>query len=152
MSNQNLKIKINFGARQFIVNCNDLIYDRAVELAEKVAEIRMKTTLLSKYPMEEEETKDKWLERIGPLLEKDRLRKPGEAIEVHLKRISGAAVASHEAAFGVINAIAEVMGMPKVDLADFKSASWIAIKGFIYDVLTMADVDADEFAPKSVIK
>lgn len=148
--NTNMKLKIVFGTRQFIVNCNDLTYDRAVELADRVSEVRSKSSLLSKYPMEEGETREKWLERIQPLLEKDRARKENESVEDHLKRLFNSRVDSHEAAFDIINAIGATFGNPSVTMEEFKSVNWIALKAFIYDVLDQADIDASEFRPRSL--
>lgn len=148
MSVTNLKLRINFGTRQFVVNCNDLTYDRAIDLADKVAEVRMKSSLLSKFPMDEGEGREKWLERIEPLLEKDRIRKDGESTDDHLKRLFGGKIDSHEAAYDITNAIAKAFDLQPVTMAEFKAANWMAIKSFIYDVLNMADVPADEFYPK----
>lgn len=144
------KIRINFGQRQFIVDCNHLTYEHAVELAEKVAAVRMRNSLLSKFPMEEEETREKWLERIEPLLAQDRLRRSNESIDDHLKRLFGGNIASHDAAYDVINVIAEVFGNQAVDKDDFKKANFLQIKAFIFDVLSLADVPADEFEPRKL--
>lgn len=148
MSLATLKLRINFGTRQFIVNCNDLTYDRAVELADKVAAIRMKSSLLSQFPMEEGETREKWLERIEPLTDKDRQRKDGESVDDHLKRLFDGKIRSHNAAFEITNAIAETFNLPAVSKEDFKTANWLMVKSFLYDVLNLSDISADEFEPK----
>lgn len=143
-----LKMRINFGSRQFIVDCNSLTYEKAIDLGQRVSEIRMKNSLLKRYPMEEGEDRTKWLERIEPETAKERQRRPGESTEDHLKRLFTSRMETFDAAHEIINAIAEIFGLPPVAQDDVKNCSWILLKAFIYDVLNLSDIDADEFFPK----
>lgn len=148
MALEKLKMRVNVGQRQLVVNCADYTYERAVELADKVAEVRRKNSLFSKYPMEEGETREKWRERIEPLLENDIVRKDGESETEHLGRLFESRVDSHDAAFDIVNAIATSFGNAPFSKEDFKKTNWIDIRGFIYDVLNLGDIPCDDFYPK----
>lgn len=145
---EKLRLKINIGTRQFVVNCTEYTYEKATELAEKVAEIRRANSLFSKYPMEEGETREKWRERIEPLLESDVVRKDGESVQEHLGRLFESKVDSHNNAFDIMNAIGSSFGQQPLSKDEFKKANFLEIKSFIYDVLNLGDIACDDFYPK----
>lgn len=149
---KDLRLRINFGERQFVVNCNDYTYDRVEQLSEKVSEVRQKHSLFSKYPLEEGETKEKWRERVEPLMEKDAVRKDGETPEDHLKRLFQVKPEAHEIAYEVVGVIAEVFNLNHPNELDFKKANWLEVRGFIYDVLNLGDVECSDFFPKRPLK
>lgn len=142
------KLKINFGPNQFVVDPNTYSYDRVAELAEKVADIRRKNSLFAKYPLEEGESREKWRERIEPLMEKDMLRQEGESADDHLKRLFEAKVDTHEIAFEVVGAIADTFQLRAPTKEDFRAANWLKTRKFIYDVLNIGDIPCDDFYPK----
>jgi hypothetical protein len=142
------KIKVNIGQNQYVVDTMLYTYQRVVDLAEKIADIRRNHSLFAKYPLEENETREKWKERIEPLMEKDLIRKEGESEGDHLKRLFEAMVDTHEMAFEILGAIAETFRLNPVAQEDFRSANWIKVREFIFNVLHLGDIPADDFYPK----
>lgn len=118
------------------------------DLREAVADIRRKHSIFAKYPMEEGESREKWKERVEPIIEADLTRKEGEGLQDHLKRIFEIKSDSHEMAPEILNAICEVFGLREVKEEDFKQSNYIDVKAFIYDVLSLGDIPCDDFYPK----
>lgn len=145
---EKMKLKINFGPRQFIVNCADYTYERATVLAEKVAEVRRHSSLFAKYPMEEGESREKWRQRIEPLLENDVTRKEGETVPEHLARLYESKIDSHENTLEILNAIAESFSIMPLTSEDVKKSNWLEVKAFVYDVLNLGDIPCEEYRPK----
>ena len=140
------KLKINIGGNQFVVNCADYTCGRKDELTEKMLEIIRTNSIFTKYPMEEEESREKWQERVQKDMDKDKERKEGESVEEHLKRVLSPKNDAQEMALATLNAIAETFGLRQVTPEDLKNTNWLAVKRFLFDVLSMGDVPgADVF-------
>jgi molecular chaperone GrpE (heat shock protein) len=103
----------------------------------------------AKYPFEEGESREKWAERVSKAAQEEYSRQDGETAEAHLKRMFEIKNEAHEMAFEIMNAIAEVFGLKKVTKSDLDKVSWLSLKSFIYDILSMADIPgAEDFLPK----
>ena len=131
-----------------LVDCNNYRYELVEDLRESVADIRRKYSVFSKYPMAEGETKEKWRERVEPVIESDLTRKEGEDLQAHLKRMFEAKSDTHDMAPEILNSICNTFGLREVSLDDFKKANWLDTKEFIYNVLNLGDIPADDFYPK----
>lgn len=101
--------------------------------------------------MEEGENKEKWRARVEPLIEEDLIRKEGETLQDHLKRMFEAKSDTHEMAPEILNAICTVFGLKSVSEEDFRKANYLDVKAFIYDVLSVVDIPADDFYPRKPI-
>jgi hypothetical protein len=148
MAKNNMKLNVEVGSTRMAVDCNNYRYEVVEELRELVADIRRKHSIFSKYPMDEEETKEKWRARVEPEIELDLVRKDGEKFEDHLKRMFEAKTDSHEMAPEILNAIAKVFSLREVSIDDFKKSNWLDVKAFIYDILSLGDIPAEDFYPK----
>lgn len=139
------RIALPIGERRLVVKLDDYSLMRAMVLSEKVAEIRKNHSIFVKYPMDEGETREKWRERVEPLLENEQMRVDGESEQDHLKRLFNVKPDAHQMALEIINAIAETFGAKPFSEQELNNANWIAVKQFIYDVLSMGDIAADDF-------
>jgi hypothetical protein len=97
--------------------------------------------------MEEGETKEKWQERVDPVLENDSIRKDGEDVKDHLKRLIDIKNDIHVMSPEILMVIVDVFGLPELDIEDVKKGNWGEIKSFIYDVLSFGNVPCRDFAP-----
>lgn len=145
---KDIRMSIQLGDCRLVADTANYTYDKVCELAERVAEIRSKNSLFAKYPLEENENKEDWAKRIEPKMQEELLRREGEKEEDHLKRIYGAKVDAHATAYGIMNAIAEVLCSKNVTLEDFKRCNWLSAQQFIYDVLSMGMIPCDDFFPR----
>lgn len=134
------------------MECDKYSYENVEILREAVSEIRRKHSVFTKYPMEEGETKDKWRERVEPLVETSLVRKDDESVQEHLQRMFEAKVDTHEMAPEILNAICGVFSLREVSEEDFKKANWLDVKEFIYNVLYLGDIPAEDFFPKRPIQ
>ncbi len=139
---------VTLGASKVTVNCNDFSFDKVETLRESVAQVRRNHTIFAKYPMNEGEKKEIWRTRVEPEMEADLTRKEGETPVEHLKRLAEFKSDTHEMAPEMLNAICSVFGLRDVPIEDFRQANWLEAKGFIYDVLNLVDIPAEDFAPK----
>ncbi len=143
------KMKMIFGQQQFVVDPNSYTYDKVEQLTEKITDIRRAHSLFSKYPLNEGESREKWRERIEPLMEKELVRKEGEAAEDHLKRLFDTKVDAREMTFEIVEAIGETFKLAKPAKEDLRACNYLKLRTFIYNVLNLADIpNIDEFYPK----
>jgi hypothetical protein len=147
---KNTRLTLQLADKPIRVELDNFTADRAFDLFDKVAEIRIRTSPYAKFPKEEGETNEQWRERISKDSEKDQIRKDGEDTDKYLKRVFDAKHESYNLAFEILNAICEVFGQEKVTEARFKSAHWMKTKQFIYDVLSLGDVPCGDFEPKEL--
>ena len=145
---KDVRIAIQLGATRLLVDSAQMSYEKVCLLAEKVAEVRAKNSLFEKYPLEEDESKEDWAKRIEPLMQAELTRKVGETHEDHVKRIYGASVDGHKIAFGIMNAIGEVLCNKSVSPEDFRQCNWVAAQQFIYDVCSLGMIDCQDFFPR----
>lgn len=142
---------VELGNTRLKVDCNEYTFEKVQSLLEAVSDIRRRHSIFAKYPMDEEETREKWRERVEPLIEKDLTRKEGEALQDHLKRVFETKSDTHDMAYEIIKAICETFALREVNEDDFKKANWIELKTFIFNVLNSGDIPADDFAPKILL-
>lgn len=147
---KNTKLKLDLDGKPLVVDLNQYKADKVDMLYDKVAELRIKNSVYSKFEKEEGETDDEWRERIAKENEKNKIRKKGEASDVFLKRIFDAKHDMYNLSFGVLNAIAEVFQLEAITEERFKSGNWMSIKKFIYDVLSLGDVPCEDFYVKDL--
>jgi hypothetical protein len=98
--------------------------------------------------MEENEKREKYRERIEPLMEEDITRKEGETPMDHLRRMFELKSETHEMAPDILAAICETFSLKSVSDTDFKAGNWIDTKAFIFEVLDLMDIPCADFAPK----
>lgn len=144
------KIKTVFGMSQFIVDPLAYSYDRVEKLRAAVTDIRKGHSLFAKYPLEEGESREKWRERIEPLMEKDLVRKDGESSEDHLNRLFEYKDDTFEMEYEIVQAIAKTFALTGPEKEDFRGSNLPKTRKFIYDVLYLGGIPCDEFYPKRV--
>ena len=142
---KNTKLSLNLAERPIRIDLDQYTANRAFDLFDLVAAIRIKNSPFTKYPKEEGETNDQWRERIGKEAEKDQVRRDGEDTEVYLKRIFDSKHEMYNLSYEILNAICIVFGVETVSEERFKSANWMSVKQFIYDILTLGDIPASDF-------
>lgn len=142
---KNPKLRLALADRNIIVDLDQYTADKAFDLFDKVAQIRIKTSPFTKYPKEEGESTEQWRERVSKEAEKDAVRREGEEVEVHLKRIFDAKHEMYNLAFEILNAICETFGASPLTESQFKSVNWLNVKKFIYDVLSTGDISCSDF-------
>lgn len=128
----------------------DKYTSKAVKALDKaIREIRQKHSIYAKHPMLEGESREEWADRIRPELEAQVTRKAGESEQDHLNRLFNPEIDPATAMFEILEAISESLGLRSVPKEVFdESANLIRVKEFIYNVLNMADIPADDFFPK----
>ena len=134
------------------INLDDYTADKAYDLFDKVAVIRIKNSPHAKFPREERESDDEWRERVKQESEKDQIRKKGEELEVYLRRIFDAKHEMHQQSYEILNAICEVFGLEQLTPERFKSANWMSTKKFIYDVLNLGDIPCADYLVEETTK
>lgn len=142
---KNTKLRLNMLDKPITVDLDQYTADRVDQLTEKVAAIRIKYSIYAKYPQEAGETREAWAERVSKLAQDEYMRKDDETVQDHLKRMFDPKTDTHKMAFEITNAICEVFGQDVVSEARYKSASWLALKNFIYDVLSLGDIPCSDF-------
>lgn len=135
-----------------IVNCNDYSYEKVDALREKVADIRRSSSIFSKYPMEESESREKWKTRVEPQMESDMTRKDGESVADHMKRMFELKSETQEIAPQILSAVCETFNLRTPADEDFKKSNWLDVKQFIYNVLSLGDIPCDDFLPKKPLE
>lgn len=142
-----------FGKVRLAINTMEYKEASVAELHTKVLDVYRRHMPIYRHPMLEEETEDEWKARVQPLLDKEKIRKKGESVEDHQRRLfSPSGGDTHKIAFEIVTAIASVF-QPKVVVSpeDYKEANWLKIKLFLFDILNLADIPCDEFIPKRPI-
>lgn len=142
---KDLKFILEVGEVRVGVDTANYTLDKVEELREKVSEIRINNSPFSKYPMEEGETREKWSERVSPIVQEEEARKEGESSEDHLKRIFTAKNDAQTVAFEIFKAVTDVFNLRTFSKEEFKKVNWIKLKKFLYDVLDTADIPASEY-------
>lgn len=142
---RNTILTLNLGEKPLKINLDNYQSDKVYDLFEKVAQIRIKHSAYGKFSRNEGETNEEWRERIAKEAEKESVRLDGEELDTYLKRVFDAKHEMYLIAFDVLNAICEVFGQATVSEERFKAANWLAVKKFIYDILTLGDIPANDF-------
>lgn len=147
------RISLELGSLRLVVDTKDITWEKRAKLKEAIFEIRKSESLLATHPMLEGEDQDAWLERIGPDLQKEKVRKEGESEEDHIRRLLNPEDEdSFEYTLKVLNSICSIYGLKKeVTEPDLMGGSVNKVKEFIFNILNLSNIKADEFFPKRQI-
>ena len=140
-----MRIIGEFGSFRLVVDVNNFTYQKVVELNEKIADIRREESIFAKYPLSEGEDRAAWRTRVEPLIEEDMIRKEGEDVSTHLRRMLSLKVDTFELAPKILAAVCDTMGLKNPGEDELGQASWLELKGFIHQILSSCDIPCEDF-------
>lgn len=149
---KNTKLVLNLAEKPVRIDLDLYTSDRAYELFEKVAQIRIKNSPYAKYPKQPGEGDTEWRERLRIEAEKEQIRGEEESEKAYLERVFNAKNEQFMLAKEILCSICEVFGLEQPSEARFKSGNWIATKRFIYDVLSLGDIACGDFYVEEIGK
>jgi len=138
--------EVSLGINRLVVYEKDIIFKNIRLLAQGYAEVKEKHSLLTRYPMLEDETNEEWTNRILPLLADENARLPGEDAKQYAARLYSQKLEKQELTFEILEVIAKIVNQSeKVTREAFEEASYTACKSFIYAVYSAADLNVEDF-------
>lgn len=144
---RNSKLRLPLGNLTITVDLDTFTYDKVIELREKVAEIRRKNSIYSKYPFDEGESREHWSERVSKEAQEDGVRKDGETVEDHLRRLFDAQDDTHKTTQEIVLGVCAAFNQPLPTDDQLRKANWLGLNSFLYDVLSLAKIPCPDFEP-----
>ncbi len=130
-------LKLELGPGQEVTANTDAITVRQIkELAEAVAEINRKHSILNVNPQKDGETFDEYKKRVSA----ERMKKDGESMSDYLARIHPVNLDSQLQIFDALRAVAKVLNKKDLDEDAFENAPYVAAKNFVREVLVACDL------------
>src|SRR5665213_671634 len=80
-------LRLELPPSNLTINTDKITPNKMEKLSEVLAEVRLKHSPFTKYPMEDDETFEQWQERINPKLLELNKKKDGEKADEYLHRI-----------------------------------------------------------------
>ncbi len=148
-------IEFTIGTEKVEVNFNLMDCEMRDLLEDKILDIKKRQSIYFKYPFEENETNEKWSERVSKEVETEYARKKGEKVEEHLKRMFDSPQDVKEMTLKIVNAIHSTFSKKpaaEVTPEQLKKCNYAKLRRFIFDVLTYCDIAANDFRPKELGK
>lgn len=150
------KLELKVGNKRICPDVEKYSQAKIRELSKEIAIIQDKHSLLTKYPMEHEESPEKWYDRILPLLLEKTKKLDGESDADYLDRATKDSMEDHISTIGyeVVIAICKVFGVNESQtptMAEMEEgASWPTTREFLYDFLILGDLirQAELFFPQ----
>ena len=139
-------MSFSIAGEQVKVDLELLTCESRDSLEDKVIEVRKRQSIYFKYPLEENETNEKWSERVSKIVEEEYARQDGESVDSHLKRMFNSQDSRHVVR-DILNAVSETFCAKTFTDEQLKKTNPIKLKRFLYDVLTQCDIPAGDLKP-----
>lgn len=151
-----------FGTKRLIFRTQIVTPDFADRVAEAVKSLKFGNTPYAKLERNEKETNESYEKRYAEYLKQTnnltQTRSAGESWDAYITRLFKPRLPLIERGFNIINLLAKEFStedhpVPQLTDEDFKNASWLEVRCFIYDLLNACELvdEADMFLPKGFV-